>query len=115
MASLDRITTEDPVVDFEPNASNDVEHTVIIVTATANLELHSVKQVGSLAEGSALCIVNDSTVDIKLKHNSSTGSAAWRFQMASGADVVLPPRGMLWAKLIEQSPNHANGWWFENA
>lgn len=117
MAARDRVQTETNIVDYEPSgATNDVEFTLIVDTTTSNLEVHSVKQVGSLAEGSALCVVNDSEVDIKLMHNSGTATnAAWRLLMASGADVVIAPRGMLWGKLIEESAHHQNGWWFENA
>lgn len=116
MSARDRVQTNANIVDYEPQgASNDVEFTLIIDTTTSNLEIHSVKQIGSLAEGSALCVVNDSEVAIKLIHNSGSATAAWRFLMASSADVTLAPRGMLWAKLMEESAHHPNGWWFENA
>lgn len=115
MPIANRIMTDDPIVDHEIDPNGDVEHTIIIETTTAGLALHSFKPAGGFVEGSNLCIVNDSAVSITLKHDSATGTVGWRLQTDTAADESLGPRQKRWAKLIENSASHSNGWWFESA
>ena len=108
-------TQETNVVDFALDAQNPAEHKLFIRPANpvVGLEIVSFQPSGGMAEGSNLCIVNDTLNDIVLKHNDASGTAGWRLIMSSGADVTLVPGRPIWGFLVENSTAHPNGWRFE--
>jgi hypothetical protein len=105
------------VVDYPLNPTIPSEWKVFIrpQTPIVGLELVSFVPAGGMAEGSNLCIVNDSADDIVLKHNDVRGAANCRIYTSNGQDFVLTPGRPIWCVLFEESTSHSNGWYVEAA
>ena len=111
--SCDRKAFNAPVIDWQMSPDNAIEWTLIIETATPDLEIVSIDPTTTMSEGSNICIINDSLENVVLKHNDTRGDPRWRMITASALDFTLLAGQLIWGKLMEQSTNHPNGWRFE--
>jgi hypothetical protein len=115
MALKDDVTQTTAIIDFQLQPSTPATWTAFVrpSSATVGLDVVSFQPNGGQEEGAELCIFNDSTNDIILKHNDSRGTAGWRIQCSTGADITLPPGTPTWAILLENSTTLTNGWRLE--
>jgi hypothetical protein len=106
-------SNNEAIIDFDLDASNPAEHKLIIDGPATGVEIVSLTPAAGMAEGSNVCVVNDTNSSITLKHNDNNGGLGKRLISSSGADIVLAAGRPLWGTLMENSSNHPNGWRFE--
>jgi len=115
MALGESFTQTTAIIDNQLQPSTPAEWKAFIrpSSPTVGLEVISFEPNGGQEEGSNLCVFNDSEDDIILKHNDSRGTAGWRVQCSTGADITLPSGTPLWGVMLENSATQPNGWHFE--
>jgi hypothetical protein len=79
----------------------------LATTNASGSAIHSFKIFNGAWGGHELKVYNVGSYNLTLKHNSATGTAAWRMYNSTGADIVLAPND--YAELLYDDINNGSG------